>query len=679
MDSKNRAPTAGGAPRSARAAVKKNAAAKPAETSAALSAAEPAAKQIPKPAAKPIKPPVARQAKPAAAPAPGEGAQTAGAAPKANLAPDLAGAETLALDEFAKLAERMSGIAGDYWREKAESGEFQVPDPGVIGKLFLKATMGLLSEPEQLAQRQGELVQGLAAIWQNALQKASNADAPPAEPVAAPAPEDRRFQDEAWNDPYFDFLKQSYLLTSRWLQATLPQAPGLDPKTAKQVDFFTRQLTSALSPSNFIATNPVALKKSIESKGETLRKGLANLLGDLERGKGRLAISMTDASAFKVGENIATAPGKVIFQNRMLQLIQYAPSTETVFRRPLLVVPPWINKFYIMDLKPQNSLVRWLVAQGHTVFMVSWVNPDASYADVGFDDYMTDGVLAALNAIEQATGEREVNAIGYCIGGTLMAATLAYMAAKNDNRVKSATFFTALTDFTEAGELLVFIDEEQLALMKKHMQEKGYLESHHMAQVFNMLRERDLIWSFVVNNYLLGRDPMAFDLLYWNSDSTRMPAKMHEFYIRQMYMENRLAQPGGIAMKGVPVDLRKIEIPVFQLSTREDHIAPWKATYALSQLVKGPYKFVLAGSGHIAGVINPPPSTKYGYWTNDRYPADRDAWLEGAAHHEGSWWPVWGEWAASQAPEKVPARIPGAGKLKPIEDAPGSYVKAKAD
>jgi polyhydroxyalkanoate synthase len=400
---------------------------------------------------------------------------------------------------------------------------------------------------------------------------------------------------------------------------------------------------------------------------------------DLERGKGRLSISMTDYDAFQVGENIAVTPGKVIFQNRMMQLIQYTPTTEKVFRRPLLIMPPWINKFYIMDLKPQNSLVRWLVAEGHTVFMVSWVNPDESYKDVDFEDYMTEGPLAALDAIEQATGERDVNAIGYCIGGTLLASTLAYMAVKNDTRIKSATFFTAMTEFSEIGEMSVFIDEEQLELLKTHMAEKGYLEAHHMEQVFNMMRERDLIWSFVVNNYLLGRDPMAFDLLYWNSDATRMPAKMHQFYLRNMYLENRLAQPGGIEMKGVPIDLRKIKIPVYQVSTREDHIAPWKATYALSQMVAGPYQFVLAGSGHIAGVINPPPSTKYGYWTNDNYPADRDAWLAAAAHHEGSWWPNWAEWAAKLSADKVPARTPGAGKLKAIEDAPGSYVKARIE
>ena len=433
-----------------------------------------------------------------------------------------------------------------------------------------------------------------------------------------------------------------------------------------------------MAPSNFVATNPEVLRATLESGGDNLLRGLNHLLADLDRGKGKLAIRMTDHDAFEVGENIATTPGKVIYQNDLLQLIQYEPTTEKVFKRPLLIVPPWINKFYILDLQPKNSFIKFAVDQGLTVFVISWINPDEEHAAKTFEDYMFEGPLAALDAIEQATGEKDVNAIGYCLGGTLLAATLAYMNAKRDSRIKAATFFTALADFENPGDLGVFIDEEQLAAMDEMMAEKGYLDGREMATTFNMLRANDLIWSFVINNYLLGKEPFPFDLLYWNSDSTRMPCAMHSFYLHEFYKNNKLVEPGGITLGGVPIDLRKVRIPVYMLSTREDHIAPWESTYTSTQIFKGDITFALAGSGHIAGVINPAGSKKYGYWLNDELPADPKDWLETATHQEGSWWPNWSGWIGKKSGTKVKARTPGAGKLKAIEDAPGSYVKIKA-
>ena len=432
-----------------------------------------------------------------------------------------------------------------------------------------------------------------------------------------------------------------------------------------------------MSPSNFLLTNPEVLRKTAETGGENLIKGLNNLLSDLERGKGSLHIKMTDMDAFKLGENIGVSKGKVIYQNPVMQLIQYDPATETVLKRPLLIGPPWINKFYILDLRPRNSFVRWAVSQGHTVFMISWVNPDETLSELEFEDYMRMGYLDALDAIERATGEREVNAIGYCLGGTLLASTLAYMAAKGDDRIKSATFFVTMMDFQEAGELGVFIDEEQLSALEEKMNKRGYLEGSEMATTFNMLRANDLIWSFVVNNYLLGNEPFPFDLLYWNSDSTRMPAKMHSFYLRKMYQENKLAEPGAIELEGTPIDLGKVSIPTYFLSTREDHIAPWKSTYRGTQLLGGQKRFVLAASGHIAGVVNAPDSGKYSHWINPDLPADPEQWFHGATEIAGSWWPDWQRWATAMEKTQVPARVPGDGKLKPIEEAPGSYVKVK--
>jgi len=576
---------------------------------------------------------------------------------------------------MARIAERSQRLVSEFLARQADEQKVAGPDPLNVGGAFLDLTARLMAEPQKLVQAQMQLWSDYMTLWQRTAQKLLGEQA---DPVIAPERGDRRFRDSAWEDnALFDYIKQSYLLTARWMQSTVRSVEGLDDKTARKIDFYTRQFVDAMAPSNFAATNPEVLRATIESGGENLVKGLENMLDDLERGKGRLAIRMTDYDAFVVGKNVAVTPGKVVYENDLMQLIQYAPATEQVFRRPLLIIPPWINKFYILDLRPTNSFIRWLVEQGHTVFVVSWVNPDERLAEKSFESYMLEGPLAALDAMQQATGEREANVVGYCIGGTLLACTLAYMTAKGDDRVRSALYLVALTDFAEPGELSVFIDEEQLQSMERRMEESGYLDGSQMASTFNMLRANDLIWSFVVNNYLLGKEPFPFDLLYWNADSTRMPRAMHSFYLRNMYQRNLLVQPGGIELAGVPIDLRTIRTPTYMLSTREDHIAPWKATYSATQVYAGPVKFVLAASGHIAGVVNPPTQEKYGYWTSPRTPKSPDAWLKGAEQHPGSWWPDYQRWVARHGGGKVPARTPGDGKLPAIEDAPGRYVQVK--
>ncbi len=574
------------------------------------------------------------------------------------------------------LAERSQRVVQRFLERQASEDGFQVPDPRVVAGAFGRMAQAMLADPQKLAQAQLRWWQQMGEVWQAQLRRVAGQEV---EPVAEAEPGDRRFKDDAWNEELvFDYIKQSYLVSSRWLQETVADVQGLDAKTKEKAEFYTRQWIDALAPTNFVGLNPAVLREASETKGESLLRGLRNLLGDLERGSGQLKISMTDEKAFAVGSNLATTPGKVVFQNELFQLIQYAPSTETVHRRPLLITPPWINKFYILDLKPKNSFIRWAVEQGFTVFVISWVNPDESLAGLTFEDYMTRGQLQAIEAVAAQTGERELSLIGYCLGGTLTACLLAWMAARGDDRVKAVTFFTCMLDFAEPGELGVFIDDDQLQLIEEHMESKGYLEARHMQQVFSLMRSNDLVWSFVVNNYLLGREPMAFDLLYWNGDSTRMPRMMHSFYLRRMYRENLLVQPGGIELAGVPIDLGRIKTPAYFLSAREDHIAPWRATYAGSRRLGGPVRFVLGGSGHIAGVVNAPPSTKYGYWTSTKRPATAEAWLDGATRHEGSWWPDWADWLGKKSGGMVPARDPSAGRLPVIEDAPGSFVKLKA-
>lgn len=581
-----------------------------------------------------------------------------------------------AAERWSELADRSQRVMQAFWERQNDQG-FQVTDPVAVGKAFMEASAALWSDPAKMMEAQTQLVQESIALWQSTNRRMMGEEV---EPVIEPERSDRRFKAAEWSeDLLFDFIKQSYLLSSRWAQSLVRDVDGIDPKSKEKVDFYTRQYLSALSPSNFAMTNPAVIKKTMDSGGENLMSGLQNLLNDMEKGRGRLDISMTDESKFEVGKNVAITPGKVVFQNELMQLIQYEPSTETVYKRPLLFVPPWINKFYVLDLQPKNSLIKWAIDQGYTLFVISWVNPRKELAHKSFSDYMLEGPLAAIDAIQQATGEDKVNILGFCIGGILTVSTLAYMAAKGDDRVASATLLATMVDLQDIGEVSVFIDDEQLASMDRHMEEKGYLEAHHLAQIFSMMRENDLIWSFVVNNYLMGRDAMPFDLLYWNSDSTRLPASMLSYYLRNVYQKNLLKEPGGMVLNGVPIDISKIKIPTYFLATKEDHIAPWGSSYPAIHHLGGPVRFVLGASGHIAGIVNPPAANKYCHWTNSKKPKDKDAWLEGAARHEGSWWPDWHAWLSKKAGTKKTApRVPGDGKLSIIEDAPGSYVKVRA-
>ena len=582
-----------------------------------------------------------------------------------------------AVETLTDITNRSANLFQVY-REKISSDDgFQVIDPKTVTATFQEIIPKAAMNPAPIIKEQISLCADLAMLWQRtSMRTLFNM---PAEPVIVPSKQDKRFKNEAWTENwYFDYVKQHYLLLSRCIESSVRGVKDVDRHTHHKAQFYTRQFVSAFSPTNFALTNPSVLNATVDTRGANLLNGFRNLVEDLERGGGRLSLKMSDLSAFKFGENIAGSPGKVVFQNELMQLIQYAPSTPMVQRRPLLVVPPWINKFYILDLKPKNSFIKWCVDQGHTVFVISWINPGAELADKGFADYLLEGPLQAIDAIKKATGEFDVNVIGYCIGGTLVASMLAYMAATKDRRVASATFFTTLLDFSDVGDISVFIDEDQLQLADKHMNRLGYLEGRHMAEAFNLMRENDLIWFFVINNYLLGRSPAAFDILYWNSDATRMPARMQSYYLRNMYYKNVLKNAGQINLANVPIDLRKIDVPVYFLSTREDHIAPWHSTYAGTQLMSGPVNFVLGASGHVAGVINPPSANKYGYWTNEKLSRDPNSWLKAATYHEGSWWPDWERWIATFSGGEVPARQPGNGKLPSIEDAPGSYVKIRA-
>jgi polyhydroxyalkanoate synthase len=523
----------------------------------------------------------------------------------------------------------------------------------------------MLINPAALTAFSSNMMLDYMQLWQSSWMKMMGMQSAP---VALPGKGDARFKDDDWSSNFlFDYMKQSYLIASRHIQHAVANVEGLSPESEKKVAFFTRQYVDALSPSNFALTNPQVLRETLSSGGQNLLKGLNNLLSDMEKG----GISMTDEKAFKLGQNVATTPGKVVFQTELMQLIQFEPTTQEVYKTPLVIIPPWINKYYILDLRPSNSFIKWALDQGHTVFVLSWVNPDARLAQMGFEDYMKQGPLAALDAVEKATGEHKVNFIGYCLGGTLLGATLAYLAAKNEDRVACATFFVSLLDFSAPGELGVFIDEAQVDSLERKMNERGYLEGSEMASTFNLLRANDLVWSFVINNYLMGKDPFPFDLLYWNSDATRMPARMHSFYLRNMYLKNLLGVPGGIALEGVPIDLSKVKVPAYFISTVEDHIAPWKTTYKGSHYLGGDVRFVLGGSGHIAGIVNPPAAKKYHFFTNEARPVSADEWFKTATQRPGSWWEDWQAWIAAQNENvKVPARTP----KNALEDAPGSYV-----
>jgi polyhydroxyalkanoate synthase len=569
-------------------------------------------------------------------------------------------------------------------RQSAKSRNNEPRDPLNLSGTFMELLRGMVADPAVMMEAQFQLWRDYMNLWDRTARRMMGSDV---EPVVSPASNDKRFKDKDWQEnQIFDFIKQSYLLTSNWMQETVAKVDGkLDPKSAKRIEFYTKQFADAIAPTNFVFTNPEVLRTTLQSNGENLVKGLSNLLDDLDRGDGQLAIRQS-ADAFTIGENIATAPGKVVFRNELIELLQFDPTTKEVYEKPLLIFPPWINKFYILDLKPENSFIRWAVGEGYTVFVVSWVNPDKKLAKKTFEDYMKDGIFEALTAVEKATGISKINTIGYCIGGTLLSATLAYMAAKGDDRINSATFFAAQADFSEAGDLQVFIDDEQLEALKQQMdQAGGVLEGKKMGTTFNMLRANDLIWSFVVSNYLLGKEPAPFDLLYWNSDTTRMPEATHLFYLRQFYKDNALSK-GKMSFDNVKLDLSKVKVPIYLQSAKDDHIAPFRSVYKSTKLFGGPVRFIIAGSGHIAGVINPPSAKKYQFWTNDKfggekgktYPASVEEWQAGSKETPGSWWGDWDGWLSKLSGKKVPARKPGDGKLKVIGDAPGTYVKVKA-
>jgi polyhydroxyalkanoate synthase len=529
------------------------------------------------------------------------------------------------------------------------------------------------TDPGKFAAAQSVLFKSYADLWGRSVRRFLGEEV---EPVVEPEPGDNRFKDPDWsNTQFFDFWKQAYLITSRWAEDVTRNTEGVDEKTRKKALFYLNQMLTALSPSNFPLTNPEVMRTTLETNAANLVQGMTHFVEDLEQSKDLLRISQTDLSAFEIGRNLAVTPGKVVFQNDLIQLIQYAPATDEVYERPLLIVPPWINKYYILDLVPEKSFVKWAVEQGFTVFLISWVNPDERLAQKTFEDYMHEGILAGLDAVIRQTGSPKVNTLGYCVGGTLLATTLAYMAAKGDDRVVSATFLAAQVDFSQAGDLLVFIDDTQLKALEEMMAEQGYLDGSRMAAVFNMLRPRDLIWPYVVNNYLLGKKPFPFDLLYWNADSTRLPAANHVFYLREFYHLNRLAK-GEMKIGGVPLDLHRVTIPIYELFTKEDHIAPAASVFRGSKLFGGPVRLVMAGSGHIAGVVNPPAKQKYQFWSDGK--ADGlDEWTSTARQTAGSWWPDWASWLAGQSGPKIPARNPSNGPLWAIEDAPGSFVKAR--
>ena len=563
---------------------------------------------------------------------------------------------------FARIAEQSQSLIANFLQQQAQAGVIGLSDSLRIGNAFMDMTQHMLHNPSQLVNAQLALWQGYWDLWQHTANFWG-------QQVLQKPPEVKQSAQEE-PDFLFDFIKQSYLLTARCLQSVVAHTEGLDESTCKRLDFYTRQFIETMAAGHFPASNPDVLHKTITSGGDNLLQGLQNLLKDLEYSKNRLSLQQTKSL---IGTHIATTPGAVIFQNELMQLLQYNPATAQVWRRPLLIVPPWINKYYLLDLGAENSFIKWCVEQGLTVFVISWVNPNPEVADKEFGDYIGSGVLAALSAIEQATGVRSINAIGYCLGGVLLACTAAYLAQRRENRLRSCTYLTTLLDFEQPGELEVYIDEEELSALDREA--KNIIRKPTIT--FNMLRANDLIWSYFVNNYLLGKEPLPFDLLYWNADSTRMPAKMHSFYLRNMYQNNLLREAGGIALLGKPIDLSKVKTPSYYLATIEDYITPWRSIYSSALLFSGSLRFVLAGSGHIAGVINPPQTKKYGYWTQEQAEAkqqDANDWISAAKRHEGSWWPDWLQWVKLHCGAQVAPRHPGEGQLPVIENAPGSYV-----
>ncbi len=590
--------------------------------------------------------------------------------------PVLSGPDELAINLLEAAEKASEALATLLERSRSDGALSTAGEVGEATRTLTQVASHWLSDPIKAFEAQSKLALGVIDIWRASLKQMLGENP---EPVIAPEPGDNRFRDPAWTEnQYFNFLKQLYLLTTRWAEEQVEQTEGLDEATRQKAEFYVRLLASALSPTNFLFTNPEVLRETIASKGENLARGMELFLRDVERSGDLLKISQTDTEAFEVGRNVAVTPGKVVYRNALIELIQYAPTTEKVHARPLLIVPPWINKFYILDLRPEKSFIRYAVDAGFTVFVISWVNPDERHADKTFEDYMKEGLLEATDVVREITGEKTINVLGYCVGGTLLGTTLAWLSARGERPFASATFLAAQVDFSEAGDLRVFTDEAQLRALEEMMAERGYLDGSRMANVFNMMRARDLIWPYVVNNYLLGKKPFPFDLLYWNQDSTRLPAANHSFYLRTFYRDNLLAK-GKLRFAGERLDLARVRLPIYELATIEDHIAPAKSVFKGARLLGGPVRFVLGGSGHIAGVINPPAKNKYCYWSDG--PADADtleAWRAGAREHPGSWWPDWIGWLGRHSGAMVAARDPEAGPYPPLEDAPGSYVRIKA-
>jgi len=584
--------------------------------------------------------------------------------------------ETLSAN-LARAAVTAQGAIAEAALRQADRPAALNADPFHVAPAMNEVMSRLAAQPDRMLRAQADLFSRYMDLWQSAARRAAGEET---KPVVTPASGDKRFNDPDWaSNPMFDMMKQSYLLTSNWLNGLVSDVEGVDPGNKRRVEFFTKMLTDAFSPSNFLISNPAALREVMQTNGESLVRGMENFAADLDRGGGQLAISQTDLEKFKVGENVATAPGKVVYQNDILQLLQFDPTTDQVHEIPLLIFPPWINKFYIMDLRPENSMIRWLTGQGFTVFVTSWVNPDAKLAAKTFEDYMLEGVYDATQQVMTQTGVDKVNTVGYCIGGTLLSCALAHMAAKGDKRINSTTFFAAQQDFSEAGDLLLFTNEEWLQSIEQQMDATGgFLPSQSMADTFNSLRGNDLIWSFFISNYLMGKEPRPFDLLFWNADQTRMPKSLHMFYLRNFYKDNALTT-GTLELGGEQLDLSKVKIPIYVQSSRDDHIAPYRSVYRGARAFGGPVTFTMAGSGHIAGVINHPDAKKYQHWTNEALPGSVEDWISGAQEHPGSWWPHWAEWLRAKSGPLVPARDPAKGKLKPLEDAPGSYVRVRSD
>lgn len=580
--------------------------------------------------------------------------------------------ETLSMN-LAKAAMTAQAAIAEAALSQADRPAALSPDPFNITPAMTSVMSSLAARPEKLFQAQADLFSRYMDLWATTTRRASGE-----EPPAAPS-SDKRFKDPAWSEnPMFDVMRQSYLVTSDWMNGLVSSVEDVDPRTKRRAEFFTRLLTDAFSPSNFLASNPVALKALAETSGESLVKGMQNFAADLERGQGKLKISQADYDRFEVGKNVATAPGQVVWRDDLFELIQFDAATEQQRAIPLLIFPPWINKFYILDLQPANSMIRWLSSQGFTVFVCSWVNPDRDKAGYGFDDYLEKGIYRAVEKALEQSGSKRINTVGYCIGGTLMGAALGHMAAKGDDRVSSTTFFAAQHDFEQAGDLLLFTDEHWLSEIEQQMDAAGgVLPGAAMADTFNALRANDLIWSFFVSNYLMGKDPPAFDLLFWNADQTRMPKTLHMNYLRSMYGQNRLAK-GEFEIGGIKVDLSKVKTPLYFQASREDHIAPMNSVYRSARLYGGPVTYTLAGSGHIAGVVNPPSANKYQHWTNDALPETLTEWQAGAKEHPGSWWNHWAAWLHDKSGDWIAARDPLKGPLKPLEAAPGSYVKVKS-